>query len=162
MRSMKLFQLAVLFVVGVALFTGTPAPAQVPADWGTIELTPTGAEPSARGQATLTGVRLVDYWVSPGGFYSVESYQGELTVTCQGLTPGATYSTPAGKFKADRQGDGTLIGSAGFQCWYELYWDEWGSYFVFSEWSGLQVEVARKYRKSKVLVLSGGFPFGGL
>jgi len=85
MRSMKRVRLAVLFLIAVALLAGTPAlagqpwPGQWPHRRVNVELTPTGAEPTASGVGTL------EY----GGFYP--NYSGSLTVSCKGLTPGATY-----------------------------------------------------------------------
>ena len=35
------------------------------------------------------------------------TYIGDLTVTCGGLTPGATYRTSAGSFRASTTGNGT-------------------------------------------------------
>jgi hypothetical protein len=54
---MKQFGLAALFVVGVAIFTGSPAWAQ-----STITLTNTGVEPGASGQASLTAPSYVGFW----------------------------------------------------------------------------------------------------
>jgi hypothetical protein len=88
MRSMKLFQLAVLFLIRVTVFTNTPALAQLSGHWGPIDLTNTGAEPGAKGQATLSlgviGIRFQSNYV-------VATCSGTLSVTCQGLTPGKVY-----------------------------------------------------------------------
>ena len=75
MRSMKLFQLAVLFLIAAAVLAGTPALAATNA-----KLTPTGVEPSASGQARLAETT---------GLYP--NFYGHLSVSCRGLTPGATY-----------------------------------------------------------------------
>jgi hypothetical protein len=99
MRSSKLFQLAVLFLIGVALLASTPALAL---DVGPITLTNTGAEPGASGTATLTnftfrgflqGYPLAAAWDYWGGHYQKQlaTYSGQLTATLKGLTPGATY-----------------------------------------------------------------------
>ena len=59
----------------------------------TAKLTPVpeSDEPDASGVAKVSGANRVYVW---GGYY----YEGNLTVTFRGLTPGATYSTPAGGF----------------------------------------------------------------
>ena len=94
MTLMRQFGLAALFVIGVALFTSTPALA---VDFGTIELTNRGLEPGASGQATLTNVTFLGFGSllssSPAypSTYFEEVYKGELTVTLEGLSPGATY-----------------------------------------------------------------------
>jgi hypothetical protein len=68
----------------------------------TAKLTPVpeSDEPDASGVAKVSGANRVYVW---GGYY----YEGNLTVTCRGLTPGAAYSTPAGKFVADVNGNGS-------------------------------------------------------
>ena len=55
MCSMKRVRLAVLFLIVVALFAGTTAPAARAATTrtGSAELTPVGDEPGASGHATL-------------------------------------------------------------------------------------------------------------
>jgi len=76
MSSMKRVRLAVVFLIVAALLAGTPALA------GThnVKLTPTGVEPSASGQARLAETT---------GLYP--NFYGHLSVSCKGLTPGATY-----------------------------------------------------------------------
>jgi hypothetical protein len=101
MKTAKHFALVVLMVVGATLCATCPAQA------ATYALTPTGAEPAAAGQFTLSGFQLVfRAWGAPN-YYYYEVWHGSLTVTCQGLTPGAWYSTSAGKLKADRNGNGS-------------------------------------------------------
>ena len=54
-------------------------------------LTNTGVDSNATGQATLTDVTssgFWSYWYSNQGY---EVYSGNLTLSCEGLTPGATY-----------------------------------------------------------------------
>ena len=100
-------------------------------------------------------------WMHPS---YVEYYRGDLTVTCHGLTPGRRYSTPVGVFKAGRDGSGTVTGSVEFALFYEAHWDQRGDLIelVFIDWSGLPVDVTSKFGKSKVLVLSGAFPWLGV
>jgi hypothetical protein len=93
---MKQIGLAALFVIGVAIFTNSPALAQEGEDWGTITLTNTAdakdRDYGASGQATLTDVT---YGTIVQGEYPNEYAMGvaygNLTVRCEGLTPGATY-----------------------------------------------------------------------
>jgi hypothetical protein len=114
---MKRFGLAALLVVRLGLVASTPALAQtmpvpVPVDWGTLELENTDVEANARGLATLENVQFAYSEFNPYvSTYATEVYRGDLTVKCQGLTPGKTYSTCAGVFKVDRKGDGSVTGS---------------------------------------------------
>jgi hypothetical protein len=73
---MKRARLAVLFLIVAALLAGTPALAST----HNVKLTPTGVEPGASGQARLAETT---------GFYP--NFYGHLSVSCKGLTPGATY-----------------------------------------------------------------------
>ena len=59
MCSMKRVRLAVLFLIVVAVFAGTTAPAARAATTrtGSAELTPVGDEPGASGHATLNAWR---------------------------------------------------------------------------------------------------------
>ena len=75
MSTMKRVRLAVLLLIAAAFFVATPALAATNA-----KLTPTGVEPSASGQA-----RLAETTGLPSHFH------GHLSVSCKGLTPGATY-----------------------------------------------------------------------
>ena len=104
MCSTKRVQLVVLFLIAAALLAGTPAraaPQRTEAS-GTALLKPpaTSDEPKASGRATFTGLWLRDPQM---GWYVF----GDLTVTCGGLTPGATYRTSAGSFTASTTGTGT-------------------------------------------------------
>jgi hypothetical protein len=112
MSSMKRIRLAVLFLITAALLAATRADA---GPWiptkkasGTARLTPpaTSDEPTASGQAKFTGRWVRNY------FGALEVF-GNLTVTCGGLTPGATYHTSAGSFTASPTGDGTATGIYG-------------------------------------------------
>ena len=84
MTPMKLFRLAVLFLVAVALVAGTPAlagqpwPGQWPHHRVNVELTPTGG--TRRVGRRNTGVRR-----------SLSKLFGLADLSCKGLTPGATY-----------------------------------------------------------------------
>ena len=102
MKTTKRLAVVALLVLGATLYASCPARA------GTYALTPTGAEPGAAGQFTLSGFQLV-FWAFTTNTSCpyFERWHGSLTVTCQGLTPGARYSTPAGTFKADRNGNGS-------------------------------------------------------
>jgi hypothetical protein len=94
--------LAALFVFGTTLCAS-------PAQALTVQLTPSGAEPNAAGQATIDTISYRGKSFAPYGNAWFYSYSGNLTVTCQGLTPGATYWTSAGTVKAAQ--DGTLHAS---------------------------------------------------
>jgi hypothetical protein len=99
MNTTKHFALTALLVLGATLYAGTPAQAL------TFDLMPTGAEPGATGQVAIDVLALVDSYRDPlGGGYV--TYRGSLYVTCQGLTPGATYWSSAGTFKARHDGTG--------------------------------------------------------
>ncbi len=169
MNPMKRLGLVAVFLVGVTLLASTPAAAEGKVkgeDWGTVELENVGDEPQASGQASLNNVELVLAWVG------LHVYKGELTVTCQGLTPRATYWTPAGTFKADRTGAGQVKGRVEF----EFHWVYWGwDEPVFGDsppwiggepyWDGpypwgFMVDVARLNPDgSEAVVLSGGIPY---
>ena len=158
MRSMKLSQLAVLLVIGVGLFTSTQAYAD---DTITLACAVGSNDPDygSTGQATLTNVRQV------GGanlfpYFYEQYYEGNLTVACVGLTPGTTYSTPVGKFKADRKGNLIVQGTVRFNKQYEYVLDpNWpDSYYLVLLWSDdVPVDVARNARKTSLLVLRGVF-----
>ena len=152
MRSMKLFQLVVLFLIVAAVFAGTTAPAVGGDSQRTvIQLTPTGAEPDASGKATLSNLQTT--WGRRWGVY----YQGRLKVKCAGLTPGAVYEVRTNQFGPngwvvwDFQASGSGRGTAG------------GSI----QWSGmtspLSVAVVRIDETPEgtvdTVVLTGSFPF---
>lgn len=100
MKTIKYFALTALLVLGATLYASRPAYAQE-----FYDLTSTGAEPSAAGQFALTRVKFLMTWSDyPPTGWSYASYQGTLYVSCQGLTPGAWYSTSAGKFRAASDG----------------------------------------------------------
>jgi hypothetical protein len=125
MNPMKRLGMAALLVFGLTLLASTPARG-AHEDWGTIQLTVTGAEPGASGEATLTKVEWQDTFVVHGDggessepIYAYVTYTGVLTVSCQNLKPGETYWTPAGTFKANRKGSGTVKGKVNFVIEYE-------------------------------------------
>jgi hypothetical protein len=93
-------------IFGALLFIGSTLYARAPAQIG-YPLTPTGVESGATGQYALTKFHLILVGINSRGQY-FELWQGCLTVTCQGLTSGAKYSTTAGIFKADRNGNGSV------------------------------------------------------
>ena len=106
MHSMKRVRLAVLFLVAAALLACTPAFA---ANQGTANLTcvadPMDPDYGASGVAKLTGVKPVQFdW----GY----EYVGKLSVSCSGLTPGATYTVIGlgftAAFTAARNGNGSV------------------------------------------------------
>ena len=119
MCSMKRVQLAVLFLIVVALFAGTAAPAARAANTrtGSAELTPVGDEPGASGSATLNAWKLSYAW------------HCLLGVSCDGLTPGAVYrvgTLAGGNFTATASQDGHLSTLSGWQLkvymWIGVVW----------------------------------------
>jgi hypothetical protein len=80
---MKRVQLVVLFLIAAAFFAGTRALAAgfPTTKTGSAELTPVGDEPGASGHATLSA-----WWDSRAGLWLCS-----VSVSCEGLTPGATY-----------------------------------------------------------------------
>jgi hypothetical protein len=113
MNTMKRFGLAALLAIGATLCASAAARA------GTFDLTPTGAEPGATGQATIETLALVDSSGTPAG--GEVTFRGSLSVQCQGLTPGATYWSSAGTFKAKRDGTGTALLRRTFFFTYTYY-----------------------------------------
>ena len=65
-------------------------------------------EPYASGQAKLSNI--TEFYDSWWGY----RYAGELSLTCNGLTPGATYNTPVGSFTASDRGTGKVAGLTWF------------------------------------------------
>ncbi len=99
MDTIKRIGFAALFVLGTTLCASAPAQ--------TYQLTPTGAEPSATGQATLAKIK--SRGTKEDFPYQWYFYSGYLTVTCQGLTPGATYGIGGFKGTIKAAPDGTLM-----------------------------------------------------
>jgi hypothetical protein len=116
----KLMCLAVLLAIVVS--SGV-SQADKGVSWG-IEVANVGDEPLASGVATLTNVRSMqyDYPPYPPPVVHVYAFAGQLSLTCENLTPGATYATPVGTFRADRTGTGNVKGKLHFG-WTDLnYW----------------------------------------
>ena len=100
MKTTKHFALVALLVLGATLYASTPA-------WAQFDLTPTGAEPGATGQASMSHLRYDSAGIlDPANGIGYQAYTCNLDVACQGLTPGATYQTSAGTFQASRDGTG--------------------------------------------------------
>ena len=113
-KTKKQFALVALLVLGATLPASTPA-------WA-IDLSPTGAEPGATGQASSSHVRYVGSGIiDPTNGIGYVDYTCTLYVTCQGLTPGATYATSAGTFNASRDGTGSAKAVKCHLTWY--YWN---------------------------------------
>ena len=155
MTTMKRFGLAALFAVGVSLLSGTPAMAQ---DWRTIDLAlmvpGTDQDWQAVSQATINQKKSLGWYY--GEWSQRGQYRANVTVTCRGLTPGATYRTTVGTFKADRYGNGQAKG------WTNYYWEFWKD--EFGGWvgplGGLNVAVDRVNPDGTfTLVLSGADPY---
>jgi hypothetical protein len=158
MKTTKHFAQVALLVLGATLSASTPAMAQV--DVGTIDLVNTGLLPGASGQATLTDVVYVGDNSFSDSQYYVEYYTGELTLTCQGLKPGAKYMTPIGVAKAAPDGTLNLSGRVSYDhtwwygsdvWWMDPYWHYLGG--------GLSVNVSNYGNKKIKIVLSGGFSY---
>ncbi len=109
MGSCKRVRLSVLCLTVAALFAATPAFA----DRGTATLTASGDEPDASGKMTLTNGWAVywdDYW---GDYFKAPVIK--YTLTCTGLTPGATYWS----YNLTADEDGKLVVKG-------YYWDDSG------------------------------------
>jgi hypothetical protein len=100
------------------------APFPKAGDWGKKGLANVGDEPGASGEATLTDVEFVgtSWWDDYG---CTDFYTGRLTVACQGLTPGATYSTPAGTLTPRTRGKVRAAGDVSFVVEHFLSWSGW-------------------------------------
>jgi hypothetical protein len=138
-------------LVGATLFVGTAARAAAPGNWGTVQLTNIGDEPGALGEASLTHVKRL--WSDVVEWMRIDHYSGKLTVKCRNLTPGATYSTPAGTFIADRKGNGGASGQVLFTVYVDEGW--WGPTVVIEPYV---VDVVRLNPDgSSTTVLTGDF-----
>ena len=105
MNPVKRVGLAALLVVGMALFASTPARAGRPVNIYQCELENTGDEPEATGHAAVVDVKYKG--VNADGD---EVFWLKASVTCQHLTPHATYWTPVGTFTANGKGNGNVVG----------------------------------------------------
>lgn len=129
MKTTKHFALTALLILGATLYATAPAQAQ------TFDLTPTGDEPNATGQASLSHVKYDSTgFIDPTNGIGYTTYMCTLYMTCQGLTPGATYLTSAGTFKANRDGTGSAKAAR-----YRLTWYDWVDFY------GLHVQPPRVY-----------------
>jgi hypothetical protein len=193
---MKQFGLAALLAIGAALFTSRSAAAE---DFGPITLGSTGdtrdQDYGATGQATLSNVTPGQPGSNYGyGFYyywdgrctSTSSVAlvipGDLTVSCQGLTPGATYQIKATAWYTDyyflsKKGQPTANSYSYFQfpvsangagevtvpvsyaeVWLHQFDDCWGGFDYWEQLSGgrLWFTVERKDGRNKYTTVLGG------
>jgi hypothetical protein len=125
MNPMKQLEWLAVLVVGATLLASAPAKAKPKDDghgWSTIELANTGDEPNATGQATVENVKYEGNDGAGNAIYSIKA-----SVSCQNLTPGATYRTPLGSFTANRKGEGNIRGTVVVIDTGEGHWDlpEW-------------------------------------
>jgi hypothetical protein len=103
MDPMKRLRLAVLFLVVGALLAGTTASVK----GADFVLLPVGDEPGASGTASVKWRKAPD---AEGASPKSHEYVGDLSVSCQGLTPGATY-------RIDRYAER--------EYWYWNEYDQW-------------------------------------
>jgi hypothetical protein len=101
MSHMKQLGLSVIVATGLALATTNRAVAE---DWGTITLTNVASandkDYESTGQASLSDVT----YSYMSRDYASDVYTGHLTLTCAGLTPGATYRIgPIGPYDSGYQ-----------------------------------------------------------
>jgi hypothetical protein len=146
MATIKRVGLTALLVVGATLYASTPA-------WAQIDLTSTGAEPGATGQASFSNLRSFAGIIDPTNGIAGQGYTCTLYLTCQGLTPHATYIVNnAGTFKASRDGTGSVTAKR-----YPLIWEFWNGVLI----SDPQVRVSRVNADgSYTLVLWAELPWG--
>ena len=146
MKTTKHFALVALLVLGAALSASTPA-------WAQIDLTPTGAEPGATGQVSFSDLRPWAGIIDPTNGIGGQGYTCTLYLTCQGLTPHATYIVNnAGTFKASRDGTGSFTAKS-----HLLIWEFWNGVLI----SDPQVRVSRVNADgSYTLVLWAELPWG--
>jgi len=124
MHSTKLLHLVILVLIAAVLSACAAVPA-IGADSKSIviQLVPTGADPDALGNGTLSNVQTT--WSR--GTWGV-SYRGRVRVTCTGLTPGASYEVRTNQyhyqygwytwgFKASGSGAGGAGGSVEWSGW---------------------------------------------
>ncbi len=112
MTSSKRFLARMLCLIVVGLFAGTPA---VAAERGGATFSPCADEPDASGKARLNATLAT--WTSPT--------EGTLSVSCAGLTPGATYAVSmVGAYASDEAG----IASASGRLMIKSYFRSLSSY----------------------------------
>jgi hypothetical protein len=143
---MKRVQLRIVIALGVvALSAASPALGQTYTYLftGSANLTPAGDEASASGRAKLSGQYSYDYWLGP-------AYSGDVSVSCSGLTPYATYriamSPGLGEITSP---DGIADGRGNLMI--ESSWGSWGGPDT--------LEVYRVEPTGNGLVLSGTISF---
>lgn len=120
-RTVMAAVVAVFVSAGVTALASRNIKNQSPDNFGTIQLTNTGEEPAASGEATLRNVRSSVYVNYLFPYPVVEwYYEGKLVVKCQNLIPGATYSTPVGTFTANWKGAGSITGEVGWVADYSF------------------------------------------
>jgi hypothetical protein len=156
---MKRLGMAAVLAASAMTLASAPAQAKKPAGetWGPIELKSVGDELLASGEASLTEVVLVDIYSDESGSYYWECYTARLRVDCRNLTPGATYSTPAGTFTANSRGKTTVAGEVYFEVGYFPSWDGWPP--VWRPWPYVVDVVRLDPTGTSTRVLAGGlFP----
>ena len=111
MRSMKLFPLAVLFVIMAALLAGTRA---IAGNWSTTNLTCVVADSDPdHGASGVVKLTVEAIWWDTVTGWTVAS--GTVSVTCRGLTPGVTYTVVGRAFIPKQSGSGSVAGSFYFE-----------------------------------------------
>lgn len=87
MLSLKRVQLTLLALIAATILPASPASAA----GRVVKLTPSvgSDEPNALGQAKFSEITFVGWVLTWGG--NVPAYTADVSVTCKGLTPGATY-----------------------------------------------------------------------
>lgn len=106
MSTLKRFSLLTLLVLGATLFANTPARAQFsenPIDLvGVVGVD--DPDYGASGQLRILGIK-PGYTVGPSnGFVTPIYFECHVNLQCSGLTQGATYVFPGGKFRAGKDG----------------------------------------------------------
>lgn len=179
MDIMKRLGLAALFTISVTLFESTPARAGD--DWGTIDLMAVaGADDpdyGAAGTASLTNVTFEGFGFI--GYTYGEIYAGDLSVSWQGLTPGAIYRigpvypdqtttlskrrSPAQyvQFQASANGTGEATVQAVFVIAYDVlcYDPDGRECYTYRVGQGYAFSVDRKHGSHWDTVLGGFFPY---
>ena len=123
MSMVKRFRPIVLFLIAAAFLAGTSAPA-VAAPNGKLSRVPGSDERHASGQAVL-GVLTFDRVTGMPGDDQLVWYTANLSVTCRGLTPGATYIVVSDwvdksvwwSFTASARGSGNAEGPVWVKYW---------------------------------------------
>lgn len=105
MGSMKTVRLSMLFLAIGTFFVASSALGAGGVS-GTLTPLETSDEQDASGVVRATQLKYV-----PPGPWQWEHYEGRMTITCKGLSPGKTYSSSAGEFIADKTGAGKAEGA---------------------------------------------------